>query len=338
MPTPPPNPSDLPAPTVPKRGTSSPTVNSGTPAPAFNATSGGAIPPDGDDFATLIAIAMAQLEALGEINKAIVLLEKQRAHQFDEEKKRRFDLFQVNNRLVQQGSQIGQAVAGNQGASAASGTLNMASDLIGKINSPLAKVVSGVVGTFATLIMATKALVDAFVNRGLELAQYSPSISIAESQSDVRRMMADIREAQALGDDYARLIEAQTDVEIEIREILIPIKKFVMEILTPVVKDVAEWLKSAKELSDATGAGKGFGTFVNMWDSITKAARWDFSGSFASFKKMFGDVDAIKKNTTKDDAFTLIDDLLKQVPNVNPMPVAVPAAGPQLAIPLILGL
>lgn len=100
-----------------------------------------------------------------------------------------------------------------------------------------------VVGAFAAVAAAGVALTNAFLERAKELAQYSAAISVAESQAEIKRMQADIREAQELGGDYAKLITASNDIEMEIRNAILPIKKFLLENLAVFVERLADLIK-----------------------------------------------------------------------------------------------
>ncbi|HZU37925.1 MAG TPA: hypothetical protein VFA18_18530 [Gemmataceae bacterium] len=87
-------------------------------------------------------------------------------------------------------------------------------------------------------------VVDAFVHRGTELAQYSGELSAAGARADVRSIQADIRESQELGPDLARLTDEQSRFYTELRELLLPIKKFLVEELADIMHWVVDELRS----------------------------------------------------------------------------------------------
>lgn len=309
---------------------SSSTVDSARAASPYHANPKFSGSSSSSDLGQLVAIATAQTSLLGEIKAGIIALHHQRNKQFDEEKKRQFDLFQVNNRRIQQASQIGTAIAGNQTAGVASATANMAADALPGVAGKLA-------GSFGTLVSATASLTNAFVNRASEIASYSPSISLAETQADIRRTMADMREAQALGSSYAKLIESQTDLELTVREFLLPIKEFLIETLADLLKELTEVLKS--EAVDKVGKTLSLIGNATMagWNMLTM----DREGQQKRFEKMEKNLEGIFNNTkpaVKDVVADLLTPLLQDVldPNASPMPGIGPQVDParQLQIPL----
>lgn len=85
------------------------------------------------------------------------------------------------------------------------------------------------------------AVVGAFNERAEQLAAFSPELAVAKAQADVRTLMADIREAQTLGPDYARMVEVESQVMIEIRELLMPIKKALLESVVILMESLRDW-------------------------------------------------------------------------------------------------
>ena len=86
------------------------------------------------------------------------------------------------------------------------------------------------VGKAFTMVKETA---DAFSARGRELSGYNGSIAVAAAQQDVTRMLTDIREAEMMGDKYARLIDAQTRFEETLKAGLLPIKEVIVERIPP---------------------------------------------------------------------------------------------------------
>ena len=68
------------------------------------------------------------------------------------------------------------------------------------------------VGAGAAAVGAVGQLKDAFLKRAEELARYSPQIQHAQVYGKHQEMLADMREAAALGPDMARLDKANTDI------------------------------------------------------------------------------------------------------------------------------
>ena len=114
------------------------------------------------------------------------------------------------------------------------------------------------VGTAAGAFVAT---VDAFVARGRELAGLNAQLAGASAYADVTRMMADIREANELGPQMAQLIENQAKTETTVRELLLPIKSFMLDVLNDGLETGLEilvsMLEAARDIAEAARAGPG---------------------------------------------------------------------------------
>ncbi len=76
---------------------------------------------------------------------------------------------------------------------------------------------------------------NAFAARGRELAGYNAQAASAVVNQDVSRLLMDIKEGQQLGAQYAKVIEAQTKLELTIQAGLIPIKEVIMEKIPPAI-------------------------------------------------------------------------------------------------------
>lgn len=94
-----------------------------------------------------------------------------------------------------------------------------------------------------------KEIIDSFVARGRQLSQYNGPASAASANADVRALLADIREGQRLGTDYARLIDSQSRLETVVRDGLLPIK----ERLLNGTANVMDFLARLVEIAVATG-------------------------------------------------------------------------------------
>lgn len=110
------------------------------------------------------------------------------------------------------------------------------------------------------------ATVQAFIDRGAELAKFSPEISAARAGSEVRQMQGDLREAQALGPGIARLTEIQSEMSDELREILLPIKKAIIE-------DIGPLLQKLSELMGQYGPQVALG-LTNLYEEIKIRLEW----------------------------------------------------------------
>ncbi len=113
------------------------------------------------------------------------------------------------------------------------------------------------IGTMA--VTAFSKTVDGFVARGRELAGMNGQLAGASAYADITRMRSDLREAQELGPQMARLIENQAKTEATIRELLLPVKNFVLEFLNDALETALETgvsaLEALKDIAEAVGAG-----------------------------------------------------------------------------------
>jgi hypothetical protein len=98
-------------------------------------------------------------------------------------------------------------------------------------------------GVATTAVRGFANVVQGFVDRGAELAKYSPEISQARSMAEIRQMQGDIREAQALGPSIARLTEIQSEASDALREILLPIKQILIDEIAGILKEITEYLR-----------------------------------------------------------------------------------------------
>jgi hypothetical protein len=103
------------------------------------------------------------------------------------------------------------------------------------------------VAAFAVALGATVAVVkvaaqaiSAFAERGRELAPYSAALTAASARADIRNIQADQREAEVLGPKLAELIELQSNGQQALRELLLPIKEWIIDILNGLMKGLFE--------------------------------------------------------------------------------------------------
>ncbi len=158
--------------------------------------------------------------------------------------------------------------------------------------------------------------VNYFVRRGQELAQYSGPLSEAQARSEVRDILADIREAQALGPEIARLTDAQSKLETDFREITLPIKQFLVETLSGILTDVQETLNYYKPLVEQAvdlliviaAASKGS---EGVLGRLIAAA---IGGGGAIFiEELLKEARAIRKAVDKDEPEKYLEDILQQL-------------------------
>ena len=107
---------------------------------------------------------------------------------------------------------------------------HVAADAIGKIpvvGAPAAAAIKAL----TAVTNAAVSTMNAFADRGRELSAYDGRLAAATANADVRRMQGDIREAKALGEKMSRMIEKQAEMEDTLREMLLPIKEFILDVL-----------------------------------------------------------------------------------------------------------
>jgi hypothetical protein len=112
------------------------------------------------------------------------------------------------------------------------------------------QVATTAVGSFSTTV-------NAFAQRGRELAGINGPLAGASARADVIRYRADLREGQQLGPQLARLLENQAKADAVFREIMLPIKEFILDklnrllegglsALADIVEGIAEMVKTLK--------------------------------------------------------------------------------------------
>jgi hypothetical protein len=89
--------------------------------------------------------------------------------------------------------------------------------------------VTGVVESFASVV-------NSFIERGKQLAQFSPELAMSGARAEMRSMMADMREAQELGPGISRMQDAQSELMTMLRDTLLPLKKWIVETLAAMME------------------------------------------------------------------------------------------------------
>jgi hypothetical protein len=169
---------------------------------------------------------------------------------------------------------------------------------------------------FKDTVGQAHAVLSAFAQRGRELAGYSGQIAGAAAMQDVNRTLADIKEAQRFGDQYGKVIEAQTRFEGTLKAGLNPIKEWLLDRLP-------EWLDKILEL------------LIKMAEILAKFTPGDM------VDKIVKEMKEVKEALTGGDGggpgggADLVNKWLA-APMIGgfPMPAAPPAPGP-LGIPII---
>jgi len=114
-------------------------------------------------------------------------------------------------------------------------------ELISPLLSAGAKALSG-------MIDAADMVTRAFLERARQLSQFSGQISVAQGRAEVRGVLADLEEARALEGSLSRMVDAQSSMEMSLRELLLPIKEKLAEILADVMEALGDGFDMLKEL------------------------------------------------------------------------------------------
>lgn len=138
-------------------------------------------------------------------------------------------------------------VAGNDTMGLFTGVVEKSATTLEKI--PIAgKVLSEALKTAAAPVVEFAAVTEAFVARGRELQAYNADLAAANAQADVKRLLADIDEAEKLGESLGRLTEAQAQMGTDFREILMPIKELLSEMLAGIAENLSGVVGIAKDV------------------------------------------------------------------------------------------
>jgi hypothetical protein len=123
--------------------------------------------------------------------------------------------------------------------------------------------------------------VGAFNDRGRELAGFDARIAGATARQDVTRLKADIREAQTLGGDYAKVIDKVTEFEEVMKVLLLPLKQTIMETLPQMRDWMMDFGIAAIEALDAMLVGDyGLKEVVAQMEKARSEARRGAGGEF----------------------------------------------------------
>ena len=147
--------------------------------------------------------------------------------------------FQVATKGAQVAGQVGTQLAANNAVAAFVTTTKAAADVMEKI-PVVGTAVASAFQFAATAVTTFEQVTTAFVNRGRELAQYDARLAEAAAKADVQRLQADLREANTAGEQLARLIEKQADLEVLLRELILPIKVVIVDFLVDAIKFLME--------------------------------------------------------------------------------------------------
>jgi hypothetical protein len=114
-------------------------------------------------------------------------------------------------------------------------------------------------------------VMGALVDRGKMLAMYDGRIAGAKANAEVSEMLADIRESNANGREYAELIRSQTAIQVNMQDALVPIKKLLMQLMIPLANNVEKLTAVAARNAEnaAAVAGKGLDLQDRILSNVT---------------------------------------------------------------------
>jgi len=113
-------------------------------------------------------------------------------------------------------------------------------DAVGKVSPVFGELIK----TAGTLVNVQQRAAQAFIDRGKELSKFSGPLAAANAQADIKRMQADMKEAQVMGKSLARLTEQQNRAEIAFRDAILPIKEAIVRKLTVIAERSADFLEA----------------------------------------------------------------------------------------------
>lgn len=113
---------------------------------------------------------------------------------------------------------------------------------VAKRMGPVGGAIAAAVGTFVTGVKLFQGASAHFAQRAEQLKDFSGEIATASASRDVRSLLADIKESQFLGGSMSKFIDARADVDEQLREILLPFKEKVIELLVKTLESVGDWL------------------------------------------------------------------------------------------------
>jgi hypothetical protein len=157
--------------------------------------------------------------------------------------------------------------------------------------------------SFKGVVESFAGVVGSFIERGKQLAQFSPELAMSGARAEVRSMMADVREAQELGPGVARMQDAQTELMGMLRDTLLPLKKWVVETLAGLMETLIKLARDGYIVAQDI-----YLVLSNMPDLITfklKGTLWDDG----EFKRMWDDMRIIMQGFRRE----------KPPPKVNPL-------------------
>ena len=161
-----------------------------------------------------------------------------------------------------------RALAGNDALGAVKPVAKLAAEGLDKIPI-VGKAMGESLRTLTATVDTARVVVGAFVDRGKELQAFDARIAMASARSDIRAINADIKEAQRTGEGLARLTDAQSKLDNELRELMLPIKEFVANVLAGAMEEIVRTMKDIRDNSDEAKSNAAKAVEVQkQWDPV----------------------------------------------------------------------
>lgn len=113
--------------------------------------------------------------------------------------------------------------------------------IVGKLFAEQVRLAAAPIKAFAETLSVV-------AERGKELGGLNAKIATAAANQDVASLQADIREANRLGGNYAKVIELQSGFDNEFRNVMLPIKELISEVVIDIGKPALSILKEIAPL------------------------------------------------------------------------------------------
>lgn len=129
------------------------------------------------------------------------------------------DGFQMVGEMAGSAGRGTAALAANSGVGALSGAIGTASAGLSRLG-PYGMAAAAAFQAAEKTVGALREAINSVVARAREIGNYDGRIAAANAMADVRKMQTDMREAQRLGDRYARVVDQQSKAEAILAELL----------------------------------------------------------------------------------------------------------------------
>jgi hypothetical protein len=136
---------------------------------------------------------------------------------------------------------------GHQGANLLDGALRRAAEVANNSFVPMLKDV--LPAGLSKLAESTVALTNTFIARGKELERYSGVLTQTNALNDLKATLADIKEARLMEDSMAKVSGAANNIWLEVREIMLPIKKVLVDHFGRFLGNIEERLEANREFT-----------------------------------------------------------------------------------------